>query len=48
MSRADSAWALAAGRVRDWFARRPSRLDGLSASGGAMMVALGGVMAASE
>jgi threonine/homoserine/homoserine lactone efflux protein len=44
----DSVWALAAGRARDWFARRPARLDGLSASGGAMMVGLGGVMIASE
>lgn len=44
----DSVWALAAGRARDWFARRPSRLDGLSTAGGLMMVGLGGAMVASE
>ncbi|GAB97975.1 hypothetical protein KILIM_092_00080 [Kineosphaera limosa NBRC 100340] len=37
----DSLWALAAGRARDWFARRPERLDRLSATGGSMMVGLG-------
>lgn len=40
----DSLWALAAGRARDWFARRPSRLDGLSATGGTMMLGLGTTM----
>ncbi|MDT9593197.1 LysE family translocator [Nocardioides zeae] len=37
----DSVWALAASRARDWFTRRPERLDGLGAAGGSMMVALG-------
>lgn len=37
----DSVWALAAARARDWFARRPERLDHLGAAGGAMMVTLG-------
>lgn len=44
----DSLWALGAGRARDWFARRPHRLDKLSASGGGMMIALGVTLAASE
>ena len=44
----DSAWALAAARARDWFARRPSRLDSLGTAGGVMMIGLGAVMAASE
>ena len=30
----DGTWAIAAGTARDWFARRPSRLDALSATGG--------------
>jgi len=44
----DSVWALAAGKARDWFARKPHRLDKLSASGGGMMIALGFTLAASE
>jgi threonine/homoserine/homoserine lactone efflux protein len=40
----DGAWAIAAGKARDWFARRPSRLDTLSAAGGTMMVGLGATM----
>jgi threonine/homoserine/homoserine lactone efflux protein len=44
----DSVWALGAGKARDWFARRPHRLDRLSASGGAMMSALGVTLATSE
>lgn len=44
----DTAWALAAGRARDWFARRPQRLDALSAGGGAMMLELGAVLLTSE
>ena len=44
----DSVWALAASRARDWFARKPQRLDGLGAAGGTMMVALGATMLASE
>jgi threonine/homoserine/homoserine lactone efflux protein len=44
----DSCWALAASRARDWFARRPKRLDTLGATGGVMMIALGATMAASE
>ena len=44
----DSIWALAAGRARDWFARRPQRLDKLSVTGGVMMIGLGATMAAAE
>lgn len=44
----DSLWALGASRARDWFARRPHRLDAMGAAGGAMMVGLGATMAASE
>lgn len=42
----DSIWALAASRARDWFARRPTRLDKLGASGGVMMIGLGATLAA--
>jgi threonine/homoserine/homoserine lactone efflux protein len=44
----DSIWALAAARARDWFARRPQRLDTLSLTGGVMMIGLGATMAAAE
>jgi len=44
----DTVWALAASRARDWFARRPHRLDTLGATGGAMMVGLGATMFGSE
>ena len=42
----DGTWALAAGTARQWFARRPERLDTLSATGGTMMVGLGATMLA--
>jgi threonine/homoserine/homoserine lactone efflux protein len=41
----DSAWALAAGTARHWFARSPKRITTLSTTGGAMMIALGGTLA---
>jgi threonine/homoserine/homoserine lactone efflux protein len=41
----DSCWALAAGRARDWFARKPQRLDSLGVAGGVMMVGLGAGLA---
>ncbi|WP_028637838.1 LysE family translocator [Nocardioides sp. URHA0032] len=44
----DSAWALAASRARDWFARRPARLDKLGVAGGVMMIGLGATLAATE
>ena len=40
----DSIWALAAGGRAHWFARRPQRLDALSAGGGTMMIGLGATM----
>lgn len=40
----DTCWALAASRARDWFARRPARLDTLGAAGGVMMVGLGAAL----
>ncbi|WP_395690296.1 LysE family translocator [Nocardioides sp.] len=44
----DGCWALAASRARDWFARRPQRLDTLGAAGGVMMIGLGAVLVASD
>jgi threonine/homoserine/homoserine lactone efflux protein len=44
----DSIWALLASKARDWFARKPTRLDKLGATGGVMMVGLGATMLASE
>ena len=44
----DSLWALGAGRARDWFARKPHRLDKLGATGGGMMITLGATLAATE
>ena len=44
----DSVWALAAGRARDWFARKPQRLDALGATGGVLMLGLGTTMLTTE
>jgi threonine/homoserine/homoserine lactone efflux protein len=44
----DSVWALAASRARDWFARRPQRLDRLGVAGGVLMIGLGATMVAAE
>ncbi|MFJ3490646.1 LysE family translocator [Leifsonia aquatica] len=41
----DSAWALAAGSARQWFGRSPRRMERLGATGGVMMIGLGGVLA---
>jgi threonine/homoserine/homoserine lactone efflux protein len=41
----DGTWALAAGSARDWFARSPKRVERLGATGGVMMIGLGGVLA---
>lgn len=41
----DSVWALAAGTARTWFARSPKRISTLSATGGVMMIGLGGALA---
>ena len=42
------AWALAAAKARTWFARRPERLDHVSATGGVMMIGLGVTLAVAE
>lgn len=44
----DTVWALAASKAREWFSRRPHRLDRLGAAGGVMMVGLGTTMAVAE
>ena len=44
----DSVWAVAAGKARDWLARKPQRLDGVGAGGGVMMIGLGALMLARE
>lgn len=41
----DSIWALAAGTARHWFARSPKRISALGATGGIMMIGLGGTLA---
>lgn len=41
----DSVWVAAASRARDWFARKPQRLDHLSVAGGVMMIGLGATLA---
>ncbi|MCD2443689.1 LysE family translocator [Agromyces sp. SYSU K20354] len=43
----DSVWALAASAARNWFARSPRRASHLAATGGVMMIGLGGVLALS-
>ncbi|MEO5534988.1 MAG: LysE family translocator [Pseudolysinimonas sp.] len=40
----DGCWALAAGSARDWFAKSPKRVERLGATGGVMMIGLGGVL----
>ena len=44
----DSVWALAASHARDWFARKPQRLDAMGAGGGLMMIGLGATLAATD
>jgi threonine/homoserine/homoserine lactone efflux protein len=41
----DSTWALLAGLARGWFAKSPKRAERLSATGGVMLIGLGGVLA---
>jgi threonine/homoserine/homoserine lactone efflux protein len=41
----DSVWALLAGTARQWLARSPKRLRRLDATGGVLMIGLGGVLA---
>lgn len=40
----DGAWALAAAAARDWFGRSPRRIATLSATGGGLMIGLGGIL----
>ena len=40
----DSCWALAAGTARAWFANSPKRIARLRATGGGMMIGLGGIL----
>ena len=41
----DSMWALLAGTARTWFASSPRRLSTIRATGGGMMIGLGGTLA---
>lgn len=43
----DCCWALAAGTARTWFARSPRRVSAMGATGGTMMIGLGGALALS-
>ncbi|WP_332662439.1 LysE family translocator [Aeromicrobium sp.] len=38
----DSVWAVVAGTARAWFARSPRRMSQMNATGGSMMIGLGG------
>ena len=40
----DGVWALIAATARDWFAKSPKRIATLSATGGGMMIGLGGIL----
>lgn len=40
----DSIWVLAAAAARAWFARSPKRIETLTATGGGMMIGLGGIL----
>ncbi|MBU1802065.1 MAG: LysE family translocator, partial [Actinobacteria bacterium] len=44
----DSTWAVLAGAAKQWFARKPARLDALGAAGGTMMIGLGVTLVATE
>ncbi len=44
----DSIWATLAGKARQWFARKPTRLDNLGIVGGLMMIGLGTTMAVTD
>jgi len=43
----DATWALIAGTARQWFARSPKRSERMTATGGVMMIGLGGILALS-
>lgn len=40
----DGAWALVAAGARTWFGRSPRRIEALSATGGGLMIGLGGIL----
>ncbi|QKJ20732.1 LysE family translocator [Microbacterium hominis] len=40
----DGAWALVAASARTWFGRSPRRIETLTATGGGMMIGLGGIL----
>jgi len=40
----DGTWALIAAGARDWFGRSPRRMERLTATGGGMMIGLGGIL----
>ncbi|MBW9094456.1 LysE family translocator [Microbacterium jejuense] len=40
----DGAWALVAAAARSWFGRSPQRIARLSATGGGLMIGLGGIL----
>ncbi len=40
----DGAWALAAAGARTWFGKSPKRIEALSATGGGLMIGLGGIL----
>jgi threonine/homoserine/homoserine lactone efflux protein len=40
----DGAWALAAAGARGWFGKSPRRIEALTATGGGLMIGLGGIL----
>ena len=40
----DAVWALAAAGARGWFGKSPKRIATLSATGGGLMIGLGGIL----
>ncbi|WP_439590926.1 LysE family translocator [Microbacterium sp.] len=40
----DSIWALAAAGARSWFGKSPRRIEALTATGGGLMIGLGGIL----
>ncbi len=40
----DGIWALVAASARTWFGRSPKRIATLSATGGGLMIGLGGIL----
>ncbi|GAA1923832.1 LysE family translocator [Microbacterium aoyamense] len=40
----DGAWALAAAGARSWFGKSPKRIEALTATGGGLMIGLGGIL----